>query len=104
MEKVELAEKETRVYLKVENAGSSNFNLYSFNAKIIQNGKQYEEETNFSADYPDVQTDLSVGVTTEGIFCFPAIEQADFQIVLEGSSDNWEEDLQPYTFPLSAAA
>jgi hypothetical protein len=68
VEKVELAEQETRVYIKVENNGAGKFNLYSFNSLIIQNGKQYEEETNYEADYPDVQTDLSVGVSTEGIF------------------------------------
>ena len=103
VEKVELAEQETRVYIKVENNGAGKFNLYSFNSLIIQNGKQYEEETNYEADYPDVQTDLSVGVSTEGIFTFPAIENADFQIILEGSSDNWSEDFESFTYNISVS-
>lgn len=99
--KVEFAEKETRVYLTVQNNGSSNFSLYSFNAKIIQNGKQYEEELNFLADYPEVQSDLSPGVTTEGIIAFPAIEQADFTLAFDAYSDNWEEQFDLYSFDIS---
>jgi hypothetical protein len=103
VDKVEFADNETRVYLTVENAGSSKFNLYSFYAKIIQDGKQYEEETNYSADYPEVQTDLMVGVTTNGIFTFPKIEISDFQLVMEASSENWDEDLSPYIFDVSVS-
>lgn len=101
VEKVELAEKETRVYIKVDNSGSDKFSLYSFNSVIIQNGKQFEQEDNYSADYPEVQTDLNVGVSTEGIFCFPAIESANFQIILEGSSDNFDETLEPFVFDVT---
>lgn len=101
IEKVELAEKETRVYIKVENNGSDKFNLYSFNSIIIQDGKQYEEETNYSADYPQVQTGLSVGVTTEGIFCYPAIESKSFTVVLDGSSENYREEIKPFSFEIT---
>ncbi|MBC8533626.1 DUF4352 domain-containing protein [Yeguia hominis] len=100
VDKIEFAEKETRVYLTVRNGGSGNFSLYSFNAKIIQNGKQYEEEINFAADYPKIQTDLAPGVTTEGIIAFSAIEQADFKLTFDAYSDNWEEQLDPYSFDI----
>ena len=46
VQKVEFAEKETRVYLKVVNGGSDSFNLYSFNTKLTQDGKQFEEQDN----------------------------------------------------------
>ena len=99
VQKVELAASETRVYLKVDNNGSSKFNLYSFNSKLVQNGKQYEEQRNYKADYPEVQTDLLSGVSTEGIICFPAIENTDFQLIFEGRSDNYmDESFEPYTF------
>lgn len=102
IEKIELAEKETRVYVKVNNSGSAKFNLYSFNSVIIQNGKQFEEKSNYAADYPEVQTGLNIGVSTEGIFCFPAIENVDFQIILEGSSENYKERLDPFVFDVIA--
>lgn len=99
--KVEFAEKETRLYFTVENAGKATFNLYSFNTKLVQNGKQYEEETNYDADYPEIQSDLLPGVTTEGIISFPPIDQADFQIILDAYSDDFDEDFEVYTFDIS---
>ena len=75
--------------------------LYSFDAKLIQNGKQYEEEPNYEADYPEVQTDLSVGVTTEGIITFQPIEEAPFQIILPAYSDNFSENIADYTFDIT---
>lgn len=101
IEKAELAESETRVYVTITNNGKETFGLRQYSSKIIQNGKQYEHETNFSADYPEVQDDLSVGVTTEGIITFPAIEAGDFQLILPGSSGNWKEDISDYTFDLT---
>ena len=98
IQKVELAESETRAYVSVTNNGSEVFDLYKYSAKIIQNGKQYEQESNYNADYPDVQGDLSVGVTTEGIITFPAIESAPFQIIIPGRSENWNEDIKDYVF------
>lgn len=101
VETVELAEKETRVYVSVTNNGSSPFTLYEFNMLLIQDGSQYEYENNFNADYPELQDDLRPGITTEGVVVFPAIKQAPFQLIMEGSSDNWEEDLQEYVYDLS---
>ena len=100
VQKVEYAETETRVYVKVDNQGSERFSLYSFNTKLTQNGKQYEEQMNWDAEYPEIQTDLLVGNSTEGIIAFPPIEEGSFTIIFEGQSDNWEEDLQPYTFDI----
>ncbi len=100
LQKVELAESETRVYVKVDNQGTDSFNVYSFNAKLIQNGKQFEEQSNWEADYPEVQTDLLVGNSTEGIIAFPAIGDGAFSVMLEGRSDNWHEDFDPFTFTI----
>ncbi len=101
LQKIEFAKKETRVYLSVKNDGKSNFSLYSFNAKIVQNGKQYEEQTNFDADYPEIQSDLMPGIITEGIITFPALEQINLKLVLKGHSDNWNEKINDYIFDLS---
>lgn len=99
--KIEFAEQETRLYVTVTNGGKDKFNLYSFNAKIVQDGKQYEEQRNYDADYPEVQTDLLPGTTTEGIIVFPKLEQKSLQVVLEGSSDDYREDFEPYSFDIS---
>lgn len=102
VEKIELAEKETRVYVKVTNNGGSNFSLYEFDSKILQGSTQYEYQTNYDADYPEVQTDLIPGMQTTGIICFPAVEPgAPFTLMLGGSSDNFfDEEVQPYRFDI----
>jgi hypothetical protein len=98
VQKIEFAENETRVYLKVKNGGKSEFSLYSFYAVLIQGNKQYEEQSNWDAEYPEIQTDLKVGIESEGIICFPAINQEDFQLEFEGSSDNYREDVDLFKF------
>lgn len=103
LEKIEFAKKETRVYLTVNNNGKSNFSVYSYGMKLIQNKQQYEEQGNWEADYSEVQTDLYPDTTTSGIICFPAISQTDdFTLYIDGSSDDWEEDIKEYKFEVKA--
>lgn len=101
VEKAELADTETRLYLSVSNNGSGNFNLYTFNMYLIQDGTQYETTYNFEADYPEIQSDIRPGVTSEAIITFPTIQQGDFQVIMEGRSDNWQEDFDEYVFNFS---
>lgn len=98
LQKIELAEKETRVYLKVDNQGADTFNVYSFNAKITQAGKQFEEQYNWNTEYPKIQSNLLIGNSTEGIITFPNLNDSVFTVIIDASSDNWEEDIKPYTF------
>ena len=41
------------------------------------------------------------GVTTEGIITFPAVAQESFELVFEGSSDNYEEEFEEYRFEIT---
>jgi hypothetical protein len=102
VEKVELAAKETRVYVNVANNGGSNFSLYGFNCNLLQGSSQYDYQTNYSGDYPEIQTDLIPGMQTSGVICFPAIDPAvPFTLLLDASSDNYfDEDVQPYQFDI----
>lgn len=101
VQKVELAENETRLYVSAANNGSSDFSIYSFNMIIIQNGRQYEEQYNFNADYPQLQDNILPGITTEGVVLFPPLEDAPFQLIIKGSSGDWDEELDNYIFDLS---
>lgn len=101
-DKVEFAAAETRIYLTATNKSDATFNLHTYSAKIIQNGQQIEAGfANYDADYPEVATSLLAGASSSGIIVFPALEEADFQIYLEGSSDNWELDFSPFTLEVS---
>lgn len=98
IQKIEFAENETRVYLKVDNRGTETLNVYSFDAKITQDGKQYGEQDNWDANYPSIQSDLLVGSSTEGIITFPKLADGPFSVYIEAISDNWNEEIKPFTF------
>jgi hypothetical protein len=67
--------------------------------KLLQDKQQYEEQGNWEAEYPEIQTDLLPGTTTSGIICFPIISQTeDFTLYIDGSSDNWDEEIEQYVF------
>lgn len=102
IDKIEYAEKETRLYITVTNNGNSKFNFYSFNAKIIQNGKQYEQQMNYYADYEEVQSNLLPGTNSSGIISFPALDATmQLQIYCDGNSDSWDEEIKDYVFEIS---
>lgn len=100
--KIEYAENETRLYVALKNNGKSTFYFYDFNMKITQEGKQYDGGTNYEADYPEIQPELLPGSESFGVVVFPAINQSKgFDIYAEGSSDNWEEEFQPYKYSVT---
>lgn len=98
VQNIELAEQETRVYISIQNNGANEFSLYDFNAVLIQDRTQYETQPNYVADYPEHQTTIRPGITTEGVIVFPAIQQQPFQLIMEGSSYDWNEDIEDYIF------
>jgi hypothetical protein len=86
--KVELADDETRVFLKIRNASSSKFSFYGSSGKAVQRGRQFESE--YNSDYPELSTDLLPGASTSGVIVFPPLDPKGLTLHLEGSSDNYE--------------
>ena len=70
-------------------------------AKCVQNGKQLEEQSNYTADYPQINSDLLPGATSSGIIAFPAMDIASFKLVLEAYSSDYTTRIQPYTFEIT---
>lgn len=90
--KVEFAEKETRVYIKVDNQGAGKLSIFTYSSSLAQNGRQYDMQSNYYGNYPSFQNDLRPGNYTEGIVCFPPLEQNDFKIYIEGYSDKYDQN------------
>lgn len=99
--KIELADSETRVYLTVKNDGKGVFSLYTFDAKLMQDGKQYDTQDNFEAEYPEISSDLKQNATTDGIVCFPAIKENDFSISFKAYSDDFDENIKDFDFKIA---
>ncbi|MDD3839956.1 MAG: DUF4352 domain-containing protein [Clostridia bacterium] len=100
LEKIELAENETRVYIKAKNGTNEDVSLWEHSAKLIQDSKQYESEYNYEANYPELQSDLSPGIETEGIISFKPIDEniKKSKFIIEGSSDNYDIEINPFSF------
>lgn len=101
IKKVEFSEKETRVYISFENSGKEEFTFYKYSSKIVQNGKQFDTEHNYWAEYPDLQTEILTGVVTDGILTFGKMEPSSFQLYLDGSSNDYSEDINEYVFDVT---
>lgn len=106
VDKIEFAEKETRIYLTETNASSDKFSMYTFDIKIVQNGQQIEQDASsnstYEGDYAELSYDILPNASSSGVLVFPAMDSsAGFQIYAEGSSDNYEIEFQPFTIDIS---
>lgn len=98
VEKIEVTEKETRVYIKVDNKGAAIFSPYCLSSLIIQEDKEYEEQYNWEAKYPEVEADIDPGASSQGVISYPPIEAKNFTLIIGGSSDNNDERIEDYIF------
>lgn len=104
LQKVELADEETRVYLKISNQSDVTIDFYSFNAKLIAGNKQLEENMPYlETGLPELQSEILPGVETEGVIIFPAIDQKEKKLTFhaEGSSENYDLDYKPFIFEIN---
>ena len=100
VDKIEFAKPHTRLYLTVTNNTQDNISFYSHNVKLVSNGTQVEEETDYEANLPSVQSDILPGVSSSGVITFPAMDSSitELQVHADGYSDNYELDIKPFVF------
>ncbi len=108
IDKVEYAEIETRVYLTVTNNGNDNVGYGVYSTRIVQDGKQIEQDqsssSSYEGNYEELSYDLIAGASTSGVLVFPSIDQTkDFKIVVPDIySDNYELEFEDFSFDISA--
>ncbi|RSK35548.1 DUF4352 domain-containing protein [Bhargavaea beijingensis] len=104
VQKIEVADNQTRVYVKVTNNTSNTINFYDHSTKLIVENKQFEPEYTYETGLPEVQSEILPGIETEGIIIFPAIEPdlANLKFYAEGYSDDYETEIEPFTFDIQA--
>lgn len=100
--KVELAQQETRVYLKITNNSKDKINFYTFNSKATQGNKQFDKKDNYKAKYAELQSNILPGVSTEGILVLQPMDPNgdSINLILNGSSDNYKVKMNPFTFEI----
>lgn len=100
--KIELSEIDTRMYVEINNNSSDKVSIYSFDFKLVAGGKNYSEEFTLHSEYPDIDTDLAPNTSTSGIISFVPINTDDlsnFIIMVDSPySENWELNFEDYVF------
>jgi hypothetical protein len=96
LDKVEFAERETRIYATVTNDGKSV--LYFGDVIAIQGGKQYASIKNYDADYEEIPYEIATGASCSGTLIFPPMSSADFELSFNLHSGDVYENLGEYVF------
>ena len=99
LEKVEYAKGEARVYVTVKNESGDTASVYTYSAKAIQDGKQFEHQDNYEAGYDCDIGEVLDGASKEGIIRFKGLDpDKGFKLTMEAYSDNWDITLEDYAF------
>jgi hypothetical protein len=102
LEKVELANKSTRIFLKISNNSNDKISVYSFNSYIKQGSTQYDR-SDISYEEDTLQTELNIGIESSGVLSFSKIDSLEepFTISIDVSSDDFDIELTPFIFDIS---
>lgn len=74
LDKVEFSEKNTRVYLTVENiGGSDDVSFYTSNSRAIQDKAQFTTTHSYDIDYPNIESVIPPGVIEKGTVLFESM-------------------------------
>ena len=101
VEKIEIAEEETRVYITVKNDSLYEFDFFTWNQRATIGNTQLDIQDNWEANYPEVQSNLLPGIESSGIIVFPKFEGESVRLFLDGNSNNWELDFDTYIFEIN---
>ncbi|WP_214848573.1 DUF4352 domain-containing protein [Exiguobacterium sp. s193] len=105
LNKIEIAENQTRVYIKIKNDTKEKASFYPGSAKLIVGNKQLEEEyiDSETTGLQEIQNEMLPNIETEGVIVYPAIDLGEKQIKLnaEVSSENYDLEFKPYIFDIS---
>ena len=86
LEKLEIADTETRVYIRAQNDSSNKASLYAFDAVLVQGTRQIKSKTLFGEDIEEPDTTLVSGTETQGILFFEPLrsESPPVKLIWEG--------------------
>lgn len=104
LQKIELANNQTRVYVKVTNNTKNTISFYGHSTKLIVENKQLEPDYVYETGLPEVQSDILPGIETEGVIIFPTVtpETTAFKFYAEGYSEDYDIEIEPFTFDVQA--
>lgn len=93
LHKIEFSDKNTRVYLTVDNNNkNTEISFYDFNSKAIQGNRQFETTSDYDVDYPEIESDIPAGIVEDGVILFEPLEYKKNNLILQfEASKNYED-------------
>ncbi len=93
LHKIEFSDKNTRVYLTVDNNNkNTEISFYDFNSKTIQGNRQFETTTDYDVDYPEIESGIPAGIVEDGVILFEPLEYKKNNLILQfEASKNYED-------------
>lgn len=105
VDKIEFSDYDTRLFVSAENNNANKVSFYTFNMTLVIDGKNYKEDSNYFANYDEVDSELQPGTKTDGIVAFTKIDPTnlgDIKLVIDSPySDDWEIEFTDYIFEFS---
>jgi hypothetical protein len=102
LKKIEFGRKTTRVYVSAYNGTGTGASFYTFNPKILQNSRQFDQETTFDYEVKVPQSELSAGVRTDGVVTFGKVDPSQpMQVRFEWYSENYNITAHPIVFEVT---
>ncbi|MGH4120807.1 DUF4352 domain-containing protein [Clostridium sp.] len=100
LNKIEVAEKETRLFININNTTKDKISFYSLNTNITQGNKQFKELVNLNEKVPEIDSHILPGVAQDGVLIFEPIQEdgENLKVIFEGESDNQDLHFIPFTF------
>lgn len=99
---LEQSKNETRLNVKVENKGKDKLSIYPGDFKLIVDGKQYEEENVYDANYKELPSDIQPGVNAKATIAFPHIDLKKAKLIKLKVTDvttyNYDNEFKDYIF------
>lgn len=101
LDRIEYAKGEARVYISVKNESGYQASVYTYDAKAIQDGKQYEHEDNYEAGYDSDIGDVLDGASKDGVLRFRGLDpEKPVKIQIGAYSDNYDIEMKDYVFEI----
>ena len=101
LKRIEFGRKTTRVYVSAYNGTGTGASFYTFNANILQNSRQFDEETTFDTG-KSAQSELRPGVRTDGVLTFGKVDPSQpMQVRFEWYSENYNITAHPIVFQVT---
>ena len=100
LNKVEVAEKETRLYININNTTKNKVRFYSSKTNITQGNKRFKGLINLDEKVPEIDNDILPGLAKDGVLILEPVQAngENLKVIFEGAWGNYDLNFTRFTF------